>query len=487
MRASLSKVVTHFARFHLAKVAVFLGLAFLLRLWVVLRASTLSVDGTQYAAIAQQFAHGDFSGALSNIFSPGYPLFVSLMTFVVSNIELAGRLTSLVMGSAAVLVVYAFNRRFFSERLALMAMFIAAIHPYLARSSGAVLSEATCYALFTAAVFCAALGYENGEKRYGFLCGLLVAFSYLTRPEFAVYAVPMIGGLAYRRRWGFILFFFVALGLLALPYVVYISVKAGHFMLSLKQYVKALPIDPGDLTGSLASTSFKVIRNTPFVTLHFFRALFVTFLPFFALGVFSKSTRNRSIEFMMVGILVTHVLSLAAITPSNTRYSVPLVPFALTWVAMGMGMVFDWINRRLSGKRKSVVILAFLVLVAGSSLSQNLGRLRSHRIINKEAGLWLRHHAPGTVVVMSRIPQEAFYAEGRHVWLLPRGRRSITYDHLLKRAKEHGVEYLVEDDKTASLCPEFPAKRSDSDMVEVFSLDKGDDFLKIYRLRPKEK
>ena len=188
---------------------------------------------------------------------------------------------------------------------------------------------------------------------------------------------------------------------------------------------------------------------------------------------------------MIVGILVTHVLSLAAITPSNTRYSVPLVPLALTWPAMGMGMVFDWIDRRLSGKRKSAVILAFLVLVAGSSLSQNLGILRSHRIINKEAGLWLRHHAPGTVV-MSRIPQEAFYAEGRHVWLLPRGRRSITYDHLLKRAREHGVEYLVEDSKTASLCPEFPAKRSDNDMVEVFSLDKEDDFLKIYRLYPKK-
>ena len=189
---------------------------------------------------------------------------------------------------------------------------------------------------------------------------------------------------------------------------------------------------------------------------------------------------------MIVGILVTHVLSLAAITPSNTRYSVPLVPLALTWPAMGMGMVFDWIDRRLSGKRKSAAFLVVLVLVAGLSLSQNLGSSRTHRIINKEAGLWLRHHAPGTVV-MSRIPQEAFYAEGRHVWLLPRGRRSITYDHLLKRAKEHGVEYLVEDNRTVSLCPEFPAKRSDNDMVEVFSLDKGDDFLKIYRLRPKEK
>jgi len=485
MRASLSRVVTNVARFHLDKVAViFLGLAFLLRLWVVLRASTLALDGTQYATIAQQFAHGDFSGALSNIFSPGYPLFVSLMTFIVSNAELAGRLTSLVMGTAAVLVVYAFNRRFFSERLALMAMFIAAIHPYLVRSSGAVLSEATCYALFTAAVFCAALGYENGEKRYGFLCGLLVAFSYLTRPEFAVYAVPMIGWLAYRRRWGFILLFFVALGLLALPYVVYISVKAGHFMLSLKQYVKALPIDPGNLTRSLASTSFKVIRNAPFVTFHFFKALFVTFLPFFALGVFSKSTRNRSIEFMMVGILVTHVLSLAAITPSNTRYSVPLVPLALTWVAMGMGMVSDWIGRWFSGKRKSAVILAILVLVAGSSLSQNLGSLRSHRIIHKEAGLWLKHYAPGAVV-MSRVPHEAFYAEGRHVRLLPKGRRSITYDRLLTRAREHGVEYLVEDYRTANFCPEFPAKRSDSDMIEIFSLDKGDRFLRIYRLLPK--
>jgi len=484
MSTSLSRGVTNLARFHLDKVPViFLGLAFLLRLWVVLRASTLGVDGTYYAAIAQQFAQGNFSGALSNIFSPGYPLFVSLMTFVVSNVELAGRLTSLLMGTATVLVVYAFNRRFFSERLALMAMFIAAVHPYLVRSSGEVLSEATCYAIFTAAVFCAALGYENAEKRYGFLCGLLVAFAYLTRPEFAVYAVPIIGWSAYRRRWGFILLFFAALALLALPYVVYISVKAGHFMISLKQYVKVLPINPGDLTGSLASTTFKVIRNTPFVTFRFFKALFVTFLPFFALGVFSRSTRNKSIEFMMVGILLTHVLSLAAITPSNPRYSVPLVPLALTWAAMGMGTVFDWIDRRLSGKRKSAVILAFLVLVAGLSLSQNLGSLRSHRIINKEAGLWLRHHAPGAVV-MSRIPQEAFYAEGRHVWLLPRGRRSITYDHLLKRAQEHGVEYLVEDSKTASLCPEFPAKRSDNDMVEVFSLDKGDDFLKIYRLHP---
>ena len=487
MRTSLSKVITNSTRSDPGKVAlIFLGVAFLLRLWVVLRASTLAVDGTYYATIAQQFAHGDFSGALSNIFSPGYPLFVSLMTFVVSNVELAGRLTSLVMGTVAVFVVYAYNRRFFSERLALIAMFIAAVHPYLVRSSGAVLSEATCYALFTAAVYCAALGYENAEKRYGFLCGLLVAFAYLTRPEFAAYVVPIIAWLAYKRRWGFILLFFAALALLALPYIFYISLKAGHFMLSLKQYVKGVPINPADLTGSLVSAGFKVIRNTPSVTFHFFKALFVAFLPFFALGVFSRSTRNKPVEFMMAGILVTHVLSLAAITPSNTRYSVPLVPLALTWAAMGMGMVYDWINQHLSGKRKTAVILAFLALIAGSSLSQNLDSSGSHRIIHKEAGLWLGHYAPGAVV-MSRVPHEAFYAEGRHVRLLPKGRRSITYDNLLRRAREHEVEYLVEDNRTARLCPEFPSKRSDSDMVEVFSIDKGDRFLRIYRLRPKEK
>jgi len=77
---------------------------------------------------------------------------------------------------------------------------------------------------------------------------------------------------------------------------------------------------------------------------------------------------------MMAGILVTHVLSLAAITPSNTRYSVPLVPLALTWAAMGMGMVYDWINQHLSGKRKTAVLLVFLALVAGSSLSQKSGQ-----------------------------------------------------------------------------------------------------------------
>jgi len=131
-----------------------------------------------------------------------------------------------------------------------------------------------------------------------------------------------------------------------------------------------------------------------------------------------------------------------------------------------------------------VFILSFFVLVAGSSLSHILGSLRSHRIIHKEAVLWLKHYAPGAVV-MSRVPHEAFYAEGRHVRLLPKGRRSITYDRLLTRAREHGVEYLVEDYRTANFCPEFPAKRSDSDMIEIFSLDKGDRFLKIYRLRPK--
>jgi hypothetical protein len=49
------------------------------------------------------------------------------------------------------------------------------------------------------------------------------------------------------------------------------------------------------------------------------------------------------------------------------------------------------------------------------------------------------------------------------------------------------VEYLVEDSRTVILCPEFSVKRSDSDMVQVFSIGKGDRFIKIYRLRPKEK
>src|SRR5208283_1474018 len=121
-------------------------------------------DGISYATMAEQFSKGLFGQALGSVFPPFYPLFIALFHFAIPDVELAGRLVSLVFGMVTIYVSFLFARRLLhDETKAAWVAFLLAFQPYLVRYSGAVLSESIAVFLFAVTVFAFYVGWREGR------------------------------------------------------------------------------------------------------------------------------------------------------------------------------------------------------------------------------------------------------------------------------------------------------------------------------------
>ena len=133
--------------------ALMVGLAFAIRLYLGLTSYCISGDGVGYLGMARGFATGDWTEALRSVFSPLYPLLIAAAHPVLHDWELAATLISAILGAAAVATIYWMTREVFGRHdLALGAAALAAIHPELAAYSASVRTEAGYIFLMTAAV-----------------------------------------------------------------------------------------------------------------------------------------------------------------------------------------------------------------------------------------------------------------------------------------------------------------------------------------------
>jgi hypothetical protein len=90
------------------------------------------------------------------------------------------------------------------------------------------------------------------------------------------------------------------------------------------------------------------------------------------------------------------------------------------------------------------------------------------RLIQKEAGLWMKENLPKGAKIMSALPQEPFYAELE--WnKIP----MKNYEEVLKAARSTGVQYLVIAENIVELSPGFWEKIKDRDLVLLKELKAG--------------
>ena len=186
----------------------------------IANARAIEMDGVSYAQIAEHFANGAFSEALKNVFPPFYPFVIALFHLVIPDLETAGRLVSLACGLLLVCGSYVALKRFLGTEKALWGTFFIAIHPYLARYSAQALSESLATLLFAAVFFFFYVGYTEKSGWSIAFSGFLLTLTYLTRPEYIVYYVPLAAFLLYRRRLSHTAALFVSFIVLGLAYIV---------------------------------------------------------------------------------------------------------------------------------------------------------------------------------------------------------------------------------------------------------------------------
>ncbi|MGZ3621117.1 MAG: hypothetical protein ACXVAA_11500, partial [Candidatus Binataceae bacterium] len=71
----------------------------LIRLYLVLTSYCIAADGVAYIAMAREFHAGRAHDALAWVFSPLYPLLISIIYRAIPDWELAGELLSMVLGT----------------------------------------------------------------------------------------------------------------------------------------------------------------------------------------------------------------------------------------------------------------------------------------------------------------------------------------------------------------------------------------------------
>lgn len=378
-------------------------MGFVLRLSVALSAWAITPDGTRYAEVARLFAGGHLFEGLSwspsypFLIPPVYPFLIACLSPIVPDLELAGRLVSVVMGTILILPGYVLARRLFGSTVGLLSAFFIAIHPRLLYYGGSVLSESTYMSLATAAVERGWVAIEERGRGAALATGLLVGLAYLTRPEGGGIALLIGGWLLWRvvqgpeRRQLLTVLGALAVGLLpfVVPYVLLIYSTRGSLMVSGKFRVAPAEWIPlaasllilvviGELicrwclknkyvifwllAGLLVVFAFSFIFAPPQGVkpqlilaqegpLAFFRALGISLFweakrfpealslaPFFLflIGALARSAgpyQRRGEAYLRT--ITLFFLALVAIFLPRRRYLVPLLPFLLPWAGIG--------------------------------------------------------------------------------------------------------------------------------------------------------
>lgn len=226
------------------KLWVLVGIAFFLRLYLVLTSAGISPDGTEYLKAAKFFLKGDYYQGFSNVVPPFYPTVISLTSLLVGDLELAGKFVSLFFGTLTVIPIYILGKRLFNEKVGFYSALLLTFHPYLAQFSGSVLTESTFTFLMAWTVLIGWRALQFKSWRAMFSVGLLLGVAYLTRPEgigFVVLFLLWIFFFDGVKFWNHLVRKLFMTGslligtlLFALPYILFLHEITGKWIVSRK-------------------------------------------------------------------------------------------------------------------------------------------------------------------------------------------------------------------------------------------------------------
>jgi len=199
--------------------------------------------------------------------------------------------------------------------------------------------------------------------------------------------------------------------------------------------------------------------------------------------------RRERIEIrgFFTSLVLFHLLSVATITSSTIRFSVPLIPISLLWAGAGVVEIQRFLEKR-NVPRREIKLFFLIVLIVLIQLPRVLTPERWERQDQKHVGKWLEKNTPEGAVIMSDSPQEVFYAN-RSFIELPRdvsdpGNPGKAYWKVIDIARENGVRYIMIDKNARKLNAGFvDSIESSLDLRELYKYqDKDGDMTVVYEV-----
>jgi len=369
----------------------------------------VSFDEVNYLKLAASGSTKGFSNVLHPFWSPFFPLCVALFSKVIPNVELAGRLFSILCGVLIIIPIFLFTKFYFNQKVARYAVLLLAFFPSLAFINTAVMSESLYSLLITSGMIVGWITLRKQSWFLGIAVGLLIGFAYLTRPEGIGFLIVFVGVSiflsismilkkkgVYRLLW-IPLMAIVGFSFAAAPYLVYLHKATGEWTISAKRKslhegeVFALaertesfqdvfrtlsedntqvPIDQiyhiGNFLQAERQRGKPLVEISPSVFLKKYvknlyqilnyvipQVLTTTIFILMILGLlgeaWSKERTLRELYFLVcVGFFWFIVIPLFHI---NERYFLPFLPICFMWVGNGLDTLIFWLSKTL---KKSV-------------------------------------------------------------------------------------------------------------------------------------
>ncbi len=460
------------------KILFFLIVAgILLRIYDVVSASAIDIDGIAYVEAARHFGSGAILKALSSERLPFFSAVIAFFHFFISDFELAGRLTSLVFGISLILFCFYFVKdRWGKEEAFWIAAFVS-LHPYLVRYSARVLSESVAIFLFTSCFFCFYKGWIKNDRRLFGLAGLLLTFAYFTKAEYIVYILPLSIALLCRDgRRGNLLFFLACFLPIVLSFLVYLRVHTGVWIIDRR----ILSWGPGWQTGiygylrMIVSDPAIVFVNMPVVMYHFCEAVS---LPFLLLAIIGFKKTDAPFRILAIALIACHVLARSFVLHSTKRYAVEFIPIVLVFAINGFRVVRNLSEDMHYGKAL-LTVLCFASV--GILLFQGVSVQNRERKMEKEAGVLLGKQEAGAIIA-SRLPIVSFYANGAWTSLETMLEQNRTCDSLDKAISSSKARYISVDEKIEKSYPLIKKCITEPKFCAVIKLERGKKHLTVYR------
>jgi hypothetical protein len=283
------------------------------------------------------------------------------------------------------------------------------------------------------------------------------------------------------------------------PYLWQLRKETGRWEISKKFSISIGSLSEEGTPSIESFTRTKKITLVSFITeplivlkkigLGWFQALYKFQLGFhpllFLLAIlgFARSMKRPSLKKGSVYLLSYFIFYFGLLLPFlwvARRYTSLLSTIALPWASLGFMSLTEWITPRLKEgrwKRKFPVLFLVFVLIV-IFIQGRIVHVREHRFIQKEVGLWMKDHLPKEGKLMSRLPQEAFYAEMPWIRIPEK-----SYEEIIEVVRSQGIRYLIidEDVRDPSVWSE---KASGKELIRIRDWKKKKQWTILFEVQP---
>jgi 4-amino-4-deoxy-L-arabinose transferase-like glycosyltransferase len=489
------RVPGEFRTFHPAVIAL-VAAAVLLRLSLgFLLPRTIRWDEGLYLLAGVNLLTGNgftYSAYPEVHFHPLIPIVAGLCYLLTGSFEIASTLVHSVFGGLLVFPVFVIARRVYGVETAWLCGVLIAIFPALTVSVlyWSTLTESLYLFLLYTGLALLLLGLEEDRLGMFSAAGALLGLAYLARPEAVVFLgmftiVASVWLLKVMKR-GIsrtsyaLLSFVVPFVLLAAPYIWYLHVHTGQWMISGKvgvvwqQATGAMhdwDLMPGGEIAWLSpdrlkadtlqpagprfgETFHRIIRNGYQFKERFFTPVnfWWGLIPMIVVAIFKQPWNRQRLQYeaFLATIILTLMVTFLPFFYLDRLFA-PALPVLLIWTARGALYLGSWLKETVALCCKTSLSRPYLKFVlewlpAGIVIGMLIFSLpivadrwiREMFFDVKEVGRWLQTHTPVHAKVMTKELGINLYAS--RPWVpLPR----TDWARLLQYARDHGADYLV--------------------------------------------